>query len=344
VTVNGNEMTFEFYNINGDLIDSWMIQQSSPDITPPQLQAAAINNATQVNLYFSEPLDSQSAQNQSNYSIDNGINVISAILNSNNRDVTLTTSAHNYNQQYTVTVSNVTDLSGNVISPNNNSADYQLIILSSPVFPVDLFGTPESEKTVTVNLSLPGNMPDPLTYHLIAYDADHGGNDPPEGNVFINGNGPLELFPGATQANGDGQTNSFAFTLPSSWWVNGANELRFVRLYSTGYRIDSAFISLDGTTDVQGKNNIPNDFTLAQNYPNPFNPSTSISFSLPVDSKVRLSVYNLLGEQIAEPVNSNFASGIYTISFDADEFTSGMYFYRMEAGEFIATKKMTLIK
>ncbi|MCH7772450.1 MAG: T9SS type A sorting domain-containing protein [Bacteroidetes bacterium] len=314
------------------------------DTTPPQLFSAFAIVPTQVTLFFSEALDPQSAQNVSNYNINNGISIIDAVLNSNNTDVTLTTSAHDTNQTYTATVSNVTDLSGNVISPNNNSADYQLIILSGPVFPIDLFGTPESEKTVTFNLSLPGNMPDLLTYHMIAFDADHGGNDPPEGHAFINGNGPLELFPGATQANGDGQTNTFAFTLPSSWWVNGVNELRFVRLYSTGYRIDSAFISLDGSTDVKGEDNIPNDFTLDQNYPNPFNPTTNISFSLPVDSKVRLSVYNLLGEKIAELVNDEFSAGTHTFSFNADGLTSGIYFYRLEAGTFLATRKMILLR
>ncbi|MCH9028403.1 MAG: T9SS type A sorting domain-containing protein [Bacteroidetes bacterium] len=313
------------------------------DTTPPQLLSAFAIVPTQVTLFFSETLDPQSAQNVSNYNINNGISIIDAVLNSNNTDVTLTTSAHDTNQTYTATVSNVTDLSGNVISQNNNSADYQLIILSGPVFPIDLFGTPESEKTVTFNLSLPGNMPDLLTYHMIAFDADHGGNDPPEGHAFINGNGPLELFPGATQANGDGQTNSFEFTLPSSWWVNGVNELRFVRLYSTGYRIDSAFISL-GTTDVQEEDNIPNDFTLDQNYPNPFNPTTNISFSLPVDSKVRLSVYNLLGEKIAELVNDEFSAGTHTFSFNADGLTSGIYFYRLEAGTFLATRKMILLR
>jgi hypothetical protein len=179
---------------------------------------------------------------------------------------------------------------------------------------------------------------------LIAFDADHGGNDPPEGHVFINGNGPLELFPGATQANGDGQTNTFEFTLPSSWWVNGVNELRFVRLYSTGYRIDSSFVSLEGSTDVQGEDNIPNDFTLDQNYPNPFNPSTSISFSLPVDSKVRLSVYSLLGEMVEELANDEFSVGTHTFSFNADGLTSGIYFYRLEAGSFLATRKMILIR
>jgi hypothetical protein len=87
-----------------------------------------------------------------------------------------------------------------------------------------------------------------------------------------------------------------------------------------------------------------NDFILDQNYPNPFNPKTNISFSLPEDSKVRIGVYNLIGEHIVELANSYFASGSHTISFDADGFTTGIYLYRMETGNFTSTKKMILLK
>ena len=89
---------------------------------------------------------------------------------------------------------------------------------------------------------------------------------------------------------------------------------------------------------------VPDKFFLSQNYPNPFNPTTNITFSLPEDSRVRITVYNLLGEQVAELVNSEFTSGSHTISFDANNFTSGIFLYRMEARNFVATKKMTLLK
>ncbi|MCZ6703810.1 MAG: right-handed parallel beta-helix repeat-containing protein, partial [Ignavibacteria bacterium] len=105
---------------------------SGPDVTPPQLQSAIINNPTQVVLSFSESLESQSAQNTNNYIIDNGISVLSAALSSNNRDVTLTTSEHTPNQQHTVTVSNVTDLAGNTISSQANSAQYLLEADTTP--------------------------------------------------------------------------------------------------------------------------------------------------------------------------------------------------------------------
>jgi hypothetical protein len=318
--------------------------QTGPDVTPPELQGATINNPIQVTLFFSENLDPQSAQNVSNYNIDNSINVISAFLISNNRDVRLTTSEHDTNQLYTVTINDVTDLSGNLISPENNSAQYELIINIEPVFPVDLFGTPETVKTVIINLVKPGNVSDSTSYNFTAFVPDHGGNDPPEGHAFINGNGPLELYPGATQDNGNNQTESFMLNTPSSWWVNGENELKFVRLYSTGFRIDTAFATFEGVSEEEEENNTLGNYALMQNYPNPFNPTTNISFTLPVDSKVRIAVYNLMGEEVAELANSDFISGNHIINFDATEYTSGVYFYRLKTNEFVETKKMILIK
>ena len=311
------------------------------------MQNAVTINPTQVTLYFSEVLNSQSAQNGSNYNINNGISVISAVLNNNNRDVTLTTTEHNFNQQYTVTVNNVSDLAGNVISPNNNSANYELIDNHGSGFPVDLFGTPESEKTAMINLTIPGNVPEFVNYHITAYDPDHGGNDPPEGHTFINGNGPFELFPGATQANGDNQTRSFTFISPSQWWVNGNNELRFVRLYSTGFRIDTAYVTFDGVSDLQEEGNLPTEFSLDQNYPNPFNPGTKIKFTIPtqnIGEYVTLKVYNIIGNEIATLIDENLPAGSYVVDFSTANLSSGIYFYTLISGAFSLSRKMILLK
>jgi hypothetical protein len=88
----------------------------------------------------------------------------------------------------------------------------------------------------------------------------------------------------------------------------------------------------------------PTKFELSQNYPNPFNPSTTISFSLPQSGNVKLTVYNLLGEQIAEPVNGFKEAGIHTINFSASSLNSGIYIYKIEANGFVQSRKMTLIK
>ncbi|MCB0724674.1 MAG: T9SS type A sorting domain-containing protein [Ignavibacteriae bacterium] len=89
---------------------------------------------------------------------------------------------------------------------------------------------------------------------------------------------------------------------------------------------------------------IPDRFGLMQNYPNPFNPSTSISFDLPERSDVNLTVYNTLGQSVAVLVNSSLQAGRYNYVFDASSVPSGIYFYRIKAGEFVETKRMVLIK
>jgi len=89
---------------------------------------------------------------------------------------------------------------------------------------------------------------------------------------------------------------------------------------------------------------VPSEFALAQNYPNPFNPNTNISFSLPNDANVSLTVYNITGEKVAELVNGQVKAGQHTVSWNASNVGSGVYFYRINAGNFTATRKMVLMK
>jgi len=86
------------------------------------------------------------------------------------------------------------------------------------------------------------------------------------------------------------------------------------------------------------------EYQLAQNYPNPFNPSTVISFTIPQESAVKLTVFNTIGEEVALLVNEVRDAGSYDVEFNASNLSSGMYLYRVEAGNFIATKKMMLLK
>ncbi len=89
----------------------------------------------------------------------------------------------------------------------------------------------------------------------------------------------------------------------------------------------------------------PNGYNLAQNYPNPFNPTTQINFTLAKTSNVKLIVYNILGQQVTTLINSRIMSaGEHSIQFDAHSLASGVYFYRLEAGDFTMVKKMMLLK
>jgi hypothetical protein len=89
---------------------------------------------------------------------------------------------------------------------------------------------------------------------------------------------------------------------------------------------------------------LPNFLGLSQNYPNPFNPTTSMQYTISNRQFVTLKVYDLLGREIATLVNEEKPAGEYEVEFDGSNLTSGIYFYRLNAGEYSATKKMILLK
>jgi hypothetical protein len=89
---------------------------------------------------------------------------------------------------------------------------------------------------------------------------------------------------------------------------------------------------------------IPTIFVLAQNYPNPFNPGTTIKYQLPASSKVTLKVYDVLGNEVIALLNEEKEAGTYEFIFNASNYSSGVYLYRLEAGSFVETKKMVLMK
>ena len=88
----------------------------------------------------------------------------------------------------------------------------------------------------------------------------------------------------------------------------------------------------------------PRTYSLDQNYPNPFNPTTTIRFTIPESQDVRLDVYNVLGQRVATLVNTQMTAGTHAVPFDATRLASGMYIYRLQAGEFVQQRKMMLIK
>jgi len=95
---------------------------------------------------------------------------------------------------------------------------------------------------------------------------------------------------------------------------------------------------------VQSSNQIPSGFSLSQNYPNPFNPTTQISFDISKASLVNLVVYDGLGRGIEKVVNQQLSPGSYKYEWDASSYPSGIYFYKLQAGSFVQTKKMILQK
>lgn len=99
-----------------------------------------------------------------------------------------------------------------------------------------------------------------------------------------------------------------------------------------------------GTAVGEPSDILPTSYALKQNYPNPFNPSTEIAFDLPSKSKVRLAVYNILGQEVTTLVNKDMVAGQHTVQWDGSGQASGVYFYKIEAGDYSQTRKMILVK
>ncbi len=110
------------------------------------------------------------------------------------------------------------------------------------------------------------------------------------------------------------------------------------RYYEAG-GIDSIVV-----TDIYDDTKIPVEYSLSQNYPNPFNPSTNINISIPKRSKVELNIFNALGQKVFTILNEEKEAGSYKVTFNAASLPSGVYFYRISAGEFNQTKKLILLK
>jgi len=133
-----------------------------------------------------------------------------------------------------------------------------------------------------------------------------------------------------------------------SWQDNRRSEGRDIYAKIVGW-------NWNGVTDVIDEGNInPKDFSLSQNYPNPFNPNTKIKYQIPELSFINIKVYDVLGNEVATLVNAEKPEGSYEVKFSATggsatggdvyNLTSGIYFYRLQAGSFIETKKMILLK
>jgi hypothetical protein len=106
----------------------------------------------------------------------------------------------------------------------------------------------------------------------------------------------------------------------------------------------SAVVTVEKFVGILDEGGLPNDFSLAQNYPNPFNPTTNIKFSFPHESKVILKIYNSIGQEVATLINDILPAGNYRYEFNASKLPSGFYIYSINAGNFVSTKKMLLLK
>ena len=153
--------------------------------------------------------------------------------------------------------------------------------------------------------------------------------------------------------NGLGRFGDCNITLPENtshifvpdWLGLTASQLVVLVDFGNDGTIDDTLF-LNNTVGVEDEGILltPNEFNLARNYPNPFNPVTTIQYSISERSNVTLKVYDILGNEVAVLVNDEKERGVYSVNFDATQLASGIYFYRIQAGSLVETKKMLMIK
>jgi len=359
-------VTFELVQRTGNWDMGTYEETNRTDITPPEVTGATLLDSITLKIMFSEVLDETTAEDENNYSIINNIDIFNASLSGS--EVTLQTSVHTPGT-YTVTVTNVTDPSGNTINLQANAAEYEMSydppaeLIQLEVVDVTASVVPQPEhhplKTIDNSGYYQGNpdsrwagdtMPE-----WLCFDLGTNKNVSLTKLEFYNWNtGRIYDFSIQLSVNNTNWTTvvSNASSNTEQWTINEftAMEARYVKIVFHSSNQNS-WAGL-WESQIWG-NNAPNgitseispeEFELAQNYPNPFNPSTKIKFTIPNRAIVVLKVFNLIGQEVAELVNADMERGVYEIDFNAFGYPSGVYLYRLMACEVVQTKKMVFLK
>lgn len=238
--------------------------------------------------------------------------------------------------------------------PNNNNLGLNSVINVGPSFPdnnvssVELFlsvNAPVVEDYIitltspngvsrTVMSNNGGNKHNILT--IFTDDALMGLNSPEFNAPYTNEVRPSEAFGSFNNApaRGNWTLNITQFASDNSAGFSPAV------LNGWGIRINGQTVTGIQTVTTE----LPKKYELSQNYPNPFNPSTSIKFSIPQSEIVSLKIYDIIGREVATLVNSKLSAGVFEYDFNASALSSGVYFYRLDAGSFTEIKKMLLVK
>lgn len=379
VTLTTTEHTAGFYTVtvsgvtdlSGNLISPLYNSASynyEPDLIAPEVTGAAAVSFTKVIVSFSEEIEETGAENPDNYSIDNNITINSAVLSDDGKTVALNTSEHQTSVTYTLTVNNVTDLAGNLISASANSAQYvgydpgQIMMLD--IISAEASSVPEPEHS-------PDKAIDGLAYFDGDPDSRWAADNMPQWIQFDLGQVSsisravisffywnheriynFDLLVSSDLNNWETILDDFSSSLSEEWNVLDFDpvDARYLRVlfnynnqndWAGMWEIQIWGITLPTNSETS---EIPQQYLLRQNYPNPFNPSTTIEFDLPVKSGVRLSIYNALGEEVYLLAEGEFSAGNHKLSFDAQNLPSGVYFYTIETPAFRQTRKMLLIR
>lgn len=338
------------------------------DITPPEINSITVTNNQSVTVQFSERLEPNSAKNKNNYSISNSINIISVQLLPDSTGIKIKTSKQTVDFEYTLTVSNIKDRSGNSQSPNPNSSTYRI--------PKKIKGnnTKTNISTATANSWYQNYTPDKtidgigmsapdsrwqsakLMPDTISYDFNENVSiDSLRISFYKAESGRLYKYSVYSSAD----LTEWSPIVEEIWsddseWTEiefDSTSCRYLKLVlkesNQGSKASIWEFESFGTIfkENQDQNPVnPETFNLSQNYPNPFNPSTRISWQSPVGSMQSLKVYDVLGNEVATLVNEFMEAGQHEVEFEANDLASGVYIYRIQTAEFTETKKMILLR
>jgi len=280
-----------------------------------------------LNVIFNESVEQVSAETVSNYSIDNGIQVVQAQLQTNPSVVQLTTTQHQNNVTYTLTVTGVTDRAAfrNTIA-GNNSYSYQ----------INSGDSTDTQPPKLISVAVRGATQIDLNFSepLEQTSAENKDNYSIIPDISVKGavlNTNLTTVHLVTSSHEDGKSYTVIVN-------NIKDRAETPNTIERNTSFEYTFNSNGKFPDNPGNNSPefqPRSFALFQNYPNPFNPETEIRFFLEKDRKVQLHVYNALGQRIKTVVNDILGSGYHTVIWDGTNFNgvkvpSGIYFYSLE--------------
>jgi hypothetical protein len=198
---------------------------------------------------------------------------------------------------------------------------YEIPQISSSSFQLKIFlkneGLTATATDISINISSNDTNITTITPNTLLFgNITPGQIDPSNGVYYV-----------STQTNPLGMSIDFTVDISSDGWE---------------FWSDSFSVVVSGI--LAENKNIPKEYRLSQNYPNPFNPSTTIEFDLPKTSEVGLKIFNILGEEVAMLVSDRLSAGSYSYEWDASNLASGVYLYRLQAGDYVETRKMVLMR
>ncbi|KAA3598106.1 MAG: T9SS C-terminal target domain-containing protein [Calditrichaeota bacterium] len=303
-------------------------------------------------LFFNQPLKISQIQDKS-YLEDSGVNLVvnldSIFINPDSSSALVYSTSvsgsgiNSYINSDSLLISTITDSTG----------DYQIIVTALK----DSITTVSDSFLITI---IPVNDP-PTVFNLL---------NPTDGDTLPNFFDPIEfIWNSSIDADNTNLiynlkifNSSFDTTISniSDTTLNFTSSLEeltnynwFVEVTDGEFTVSSSdtfeFITPMAVSISENENQVPNSFALRQNYPNPFNPTTTISYDLPINSKVILKIYNLIGQEVRALVEKNVNAGFHLVNWDGKndfgkQVSSGIYIYKIQAGDFVQSKKMVFLK